>query len=299
MNRIEKIKAHIKNVGPKLHETSSSLLGLVSVINKNISQGVMRGAPAVRTAFAVITVAQTILDIKSNISSFKGLKVKAKAITIANIIIDIGSITDVVKQMTRFIAELAKKGASNLSTISTLGVVLGVFSLGVQVISTTVESIELRSLFKQSKKFKLAAAEGKQGEYLTEKAAKSKGLRSLFNPLSTNQTTRISTIYSNAQDDLKTQVTAKIQRRFTQLKTMKALSIALSIISVVGLMIFMFAPTPLAPVAWGIVGTVAALSLARIIAGFATHYRFSKYLTAAATEANQNIEMKTFSSETS
>lgn len=299
MSKIERIKEHFKNIGPAVHEVSYASLGAVSVINKNLSHGKMDGAPAVRAIFAIVTIAQTIIDIKSNISSFKELKFRAKVITIANIIGDIGSITDVVKQLTRFIAELVKKGGSNITSITTLGIVLGAFSLGVQILSTAVECVELRSLVKQSKKFKKAAAEGKQNEYLTEKAAKSKGLRSLFNPLSENQTRRISTIYSNAQEDLKTEATRKIQHRFKQLKAMKALSIALSIISLVGLALFMFAPTPLAPIAWGIVGTVAALSLARIIAGFATHYRFSKYLTAAATEANQNIEMKTFSSESS
>lgn len=228
--------------------------------------------------------------------SFKDMKGRAKLVLMGHILMGLDSMASVSKQLAKGIAEAISTGSSQSASFSLAGTILGSFSIGVQVIATTLDGVKLHSIRKQSKKFREAVQNHTENDYMVERAQKARGLRKVINPITKNQITRLSTIFLSSQEEIKSAVIGKIEQRFHHLKKSKTIAIALGVIAIVGLVLLTFAPTPLAPVAWGVLGTSMALIAAHVIEGFVADYRFSKYTKLQAAEITRlGVEMQTFS----
>lgn len=274
MTRIDSIRTQVKLTGFKIQRSTS-------LLSRKIAN---------------LEPAEIIAKSKASLHSLTELKGRAKLVLIGHLLMAMDSIASVTKQLAKAIAESIATGSSQSAGFTLAGTVLGSFSIGVQVIATSLDAVKLHSLRKQAKKFKEAVAHDKVSEYLVDKAKKSRGLRKVLNPITKNQIQRLETIFSSSREEIKSDVIGKIEKRFSHLKKMKGIGIALGIIAVVGLVLMTFAPTPLAPVAWGILGTAMALTAVHVIEGFVADYRFSKYTKLQAKQIDDmGIEMSSLS----
>lgn len=209
--------------------------------------------------------------------SLKEMKGRAKLVLLGHLLMGLDSMASVSKQIAKAVAESMTTGSSQSASFTLAGTILGTFSIAVQVIATGLDGIKLHSLRKQAKKFKEAAINNRASEYLVDKAQKAKGLRKLLNPITKNQTARIAKIFDSSLKEMQAEVIGKINKRFSHLKMTKAIGIALGVIALVGLILLTCTPNPLAPIAWGVLGTAMGLTALHVLEGFIADYRFSKY----------------------
>jgi hypothetical protein len=256
---------------------------------------IQHGTNSLSRKIANLEPGEIIAKSKASLHSLKELKGRAKLVLVGHLLMAMDSVASVTKQLAKAIAESIATGSSQSAGFTLAGTVLGSFSIGVQVIATSLDAVKLHSLRKQAKKFNEAVKNNTVSEYLVDKAQKSKGLRKVLNPITKNQTQRIATIFSSSQEEIKNTVIGKIEKRFSHLQKMKGIGIALGVIAAVGLVLMTFAPTPLAPVAWGILGTAMALTAVHVIEGFVADYRFSKFTKLQAKKIDEmGVELDTF-----
>lgn len=187
-----------------------------------------------------------------------------------------------------WIAEAIVKGSSLTPALTTATTVMSVAAVGLIAIGLVAESLGLRSLSKQQKKFQKIKEEeglGASIAYITKKQEEMKRTRRIFNAFTAKQSKRISKIFnSNVAVEKKDIALKAIQRRFSHLKKTKALAIAIAIFTVVGVLLLTFLPTPLAPVAWAVVGLSGVFAISRMIHYLVVRHRFNKLLKNLAIE---------------
>lgn len=122
-------------------------------------------------------------------------------------------------------------------------------------------------------------------EFLTDapKTKTEKYRRIFFGIINDSQQKKVRQIFDKYQDEADlTTVKAtfdELKKRHIQKKVQHALTIALLILGAIGVLILLFAPTPLAPIAWGIVAGTAAISIGVVAYNFFANRRFNQFLT--------------------
>lgn len=256
------------------------------------------------TVISVISLFGTFISARENIRNLKNSELgkRVRLIPLALLMVNIGDVVSLINQAKSWVAEAIHKGASALPVMSTATTILGTTMIALQALSLTVDAFEFRSLFKQSKAFKgkqpgqsgsfdrLTVITGTPAEQKTNPKTGKKiyksptGTGKLFDAFSNQQKGLIDDINKQGVIGKSDRVVKMIEHRFKFLKGMKALGIAIGIISIVGIALLTFAPTPLAPVAWAIVGTTVALAISRMISMIVVQHRLTKQLESVKNE---------------
>lgn len=237
--------------------------------------------PVVGKVVSVAGIPFVVLEIIFLLKEVKNLEGRAKAIPILgafgkgdDIVFGLNVIKDLV-------AEAITKGSSLSTVVTTVSTVMNVTAVGLAAIAAVVEGIGLYALSKQKKKFQkhLEAGEEQAIAYLTKDMKTMKGKRRLFNVLNAKQGQLITKIFKEEVSvEKKNKVFDKIHKRFSHLKKMKVIGIAIAVITIVGVLLLTFLPTPLAPVAWTVIGLSGIFALSRMIHYLVERHRFHNFL---------------------
>lgn len=197
---------------------------------------------------------------------------------------------------------------SGIQVLSAVSVPIGGVALGLQALGIGILSWKVHSVHKQWKAVEKAL--GKQPGLPEYKAAvhlltkkpetkKEKYTQKFFGVLTDSQKDTIKKIYKKVKaGDLDTasmdQTIALLKNHHFQQKVQNGISIALMIIGVVGLTLVAFAPTPVTPIAWGIVGCVGVGSMGLFAYSLYKNHQFNnslnKCLQTAQTTNTSNSD---------
>lgn len=166
-------------------------------------------------------------------------------------------------------------GSTGIQALSAATVPLGAAALGLQALGIAIAVWRIHDINKQwTQVQKVLGNQPDLAEYkaavnvMTKPPLTKKGIyrQKFFGILSDKQRVTIKDVYRKAKTDpdLQTRMDPMIKalkNYHFQKKSQNGISILLMIIGIVGVTLIAFAPTPLAPIAWGIVGSVGVLSL--------------------------------------
>lgn len=243
--------------------------------------------PVIGALIGIVGVANSVFQVRHNISETKEMSGRAKWIPIGLVFVKMGDVLSASENMINVIRDAGKGFSDSLLThLSTASTFLGVVTIGLQVLGIGYAIIGVRSLQQQKAQF------DKEGwsALIPEK----KGVSRVFNAFTEKQRNLIKSIFHPSpvnNEGLQKDVKKLIKERFTHLKQMKAIGIAISVLSVVGIALLCFAPTPAAPIAWAFIGTAAVIGIARLIRFCVLKHRFEKQLEFAAYQV-ENVEMQ-------
>ncbi len=247
-------------------------------IKASANIAVAGGGAVVSTAGKVVSVVNipfVIFEMVQLAKEIPHLKGRVKALPLVAIFGKADDLLFAANVIKDAIAEAIVKGSSLTPSLLAASTALSVAATGLIALSILMESIGIHSLSKQKNKFqKLLKEEGESSaiQFLTKTRSEIKGKRRLFNAFSAKQTERISQFFNSAKTlpEQKTEVLEKIKRRYSYLKKSKAIGIAIATITIVGVLLLCFLPTPLAPVAWSVIGLSGLLATIRFV-----HYRIA------------------------
>lgn len=280
------MKAKIGEGLEKVGELGGHALIVLRAAQKYTSTNAFAGMPYFRGAMSIAAIAASIFVMKELIGDYKNLDTKrAKAISVALIVSQFSSWVDFAAAAKLWIAAAIQKGGQLLPAVNMAGTILGVVSIAFQVLFTTLDAISLKSLHTQSKKFKNATSDEAKIETLKTKSER-RGARRFFNAIDDEGVSKIKAIFNNLKSQRKSteKLTEKIQRHFTHLKRMKAISIAIGVLLIVGTVLLMCTPNPAAPVLWGILAVTAGVAIARFTAEFVIRLKFKRHLARELKE---------------
>jgi hypothetical protein len=199
--------------------------------------------------FAILTIDESVRD---------GIKAKGKYKLIPSFrILDaIGSISDGVSTILSGIVVNSVQIASRLAMASNI---FGGAAIALQVFGVVCNCWEIHSIRKQGAKFKQlknkAPSDALQGLTSQDKS------RKFFRVMNSGQCETLTKLNQVEGEKLKP-VVKLVDRRIKMMKGAQAMKIVLGILTIVGLALLMFAPTPLTPIIWGgmAVGVVGAVA---------------------------------------
>lgn len=234
-------------------------------------------------AFEPMTMGQSLKDIIKAPKYLKFMPVLKLATSVGNVLDGFGTVVWICEQ-------LNVSGIQAFSLAVTLpvgGVALGLQALGIGILSWKVYSIH-----KQWKAVeKVLGNNPSLNEYksavqlLTKKpeTKKEKYKQKFFGVLTDSQKDTIKKVYKKVKSgELDQQRMGQtmdlLKKHHFQQKLQNGISIALMIIGVVGLTMLAFAPTPIAPIAWGIVGCVGVASMGSFTYSLYKNHQFNSSL---------------------
>lgn len=152
------------------------------------------------------------------------------------------------------VVDFAAPAAKALSSLGFAGLILHFCAIG-------VEAWDLHSLRIQEKEFKQALKNNLLKAFDSLHA--NHGVRKFFRMLSPKESELVKEITQKYHDNSAAlgKLAGLINRRFTELRTMKAIGIALTVIAAVGYVMLAFLPTPAALIIWGCAGIAVTAGL--------------------------------------
>lgn len=241
----------VRVAGGKVASLASKSHLLVQQLGPQVSSTVMKVQIA-GLAIGAVGLIGTAYEMYTNIKDIHHSKGRVKFIPSLLLMTNFGSIAGYSGQLAGFITAKLKLAGAALSHAGTAITALGVAAIGLQLVKTSIEIVELRTLFKMSRLF--------EKDMTTE----IKGVRSIFRVFSKEQKAKIENIrdYSVGKGG---KLQALVKERFTYLKKMKALSIAIGVLAILGVVLASFSPPPFCFIGWAIIGATLVAAIARAV----------------------------------
>lgn len=260
--RLKKPAKYVRLGGGKLASLASKSHMLINAIGPQVASTVQKVQMA-GLAIGAVGLVGTGYEIYSNIKDIHHAKGRVKLIPSLLLMTNFGSIAGYCGQLAGLITAKLKLAGAALSHAGTAITALGVAAIGLQLVKLTIDVVELRTLFKASKKFE------------RKMSTEIKGVRSIFRVFTKQQKERIEKT-KEFGNTVKLQLLVK--ERFTYLKKMKALSIAIGVIAIVGVVLASFSPPPLCFIGWAVIGATLVAAIGRAIHVGLQDRRFNREL---------------------
>lgn len=211
----------------------------------------------------------------------------------------IGNILDAFTTVIWICEQLNTSGIQALTAAS---IPIGGVAIGLQALGIGILAWKVHSIHKQWKKIENTLGKNPlQADYksavhlLTKKpdSKKEKYTQKFFGVLTNSQKTAIKKVYKGVKAgnlDIKqlSQTMSFVKKYHFLQKIQNISSIALMIIGVVGLTVIAFGPTPIAPIAWGVMGCVGVASMGLFAYSMYQNYQFNSFLKKSMGNANLN-----------
>lgn len=279
--KIDKVKAKVAEYVPIVRGFTNWTNRSIKATGNLVVKGGGTVIPVMGKVVAVAGLPFIVLEIVFLLKELPNLKGRAKVI---QILAAFGKGDDIVFGLSvikDWIADAISKGSSLSTALTTASAVMNVTAVALAAISAVVEGIGLYSLSQQKHKYlqRREDGDGQAIEYLTKDRATMKGKRRLFNVLNTKQSAKLTEIFQKELAiEKKEAIFSKIEKRFSHLKKMKAIGIAIAILTIVGVLLLTFLPTPLAPIAWTAIGLSGIFAVSRMIHYLVERHRFNRFL---------------------
>lgn len=242
----------VRVAGGKVASLASKSHLLVQQLGPQVSSTVTKVQIA-GLAIGAVGLIGTAYEMYTNIKDIHYSKGRVKLIPSLLLVANFGSIAGYCGQLAGLITAKLKLAGAALSHAGTAITALGVTAIGLQLIKTSIEIVELRTLFKMSRLF--------EKDMTTE----IKGVRSIFRVFSKEQKEKIENIREYGSVGKKGRLQSLVKERFTYLKKMKALSIAIGVIAILGVVLASFSPPPFCFIGWAVIGVTLVAAIARAV----------------------------------
>jgi hypothetical protein len=265
--KMEKPAKNMRLFGGKVASLTSKSHLLVK--NFGMVAQTAQKAAIVGLAIGGIGFIGTGYEMYSNIKDIHHSKGRVKLIPSLLLVSNFGNIAGYCGQVAGFIVAKLQLAGTALSHASVAITALSVAAIGLQLVKLTVDVVELRTLFKMSKLF--------EKDMTTEV----KGVRSIFRVFSKVQLERFDKIKGLYKSE---PLKSLVKERFSYLKKMKALSIAIGVIAIVGVVLASFSPPPICFIGWAVIGATIVVAIAHAVHMEVNKRRFDNQLAILSGE---------------
>lgn len=259
--RLKKPAKYVRVTGGKVASLASKSHLLVQEMGPQITPTV-QDVQIAGLAIGAVGLIGTGYEMYSNIKDIHESKGRVKVIPSLLLVSNFGSIAGYCGQLTGLISSKLHLAGAALSHASLAITALGVAALGLQLVKLAVDVVELRTLCKMSKMFE------------KDMSTEVKGVRSIFRVFTKEQKQRIDNLKLMKADQLK----ETMKKRFSYLKKMKALAIAIGVIAIIGVVLASFSPPPFCFIGWAVIGVTLVAAIARAVHMGVEKRRFDREL---------------------